>query len=76
MHNSKIYVQVVGIAQGGCLSSMLADLFLYYYEGSYTNNSFMITEVIFRLMLNLLLISVFVYIFLSIEIFYLTIYFV
>ena len=40
MHNSKVYVQVAGIAQGGCSSSMLAaDLFLYYYECNYINNS-------------------------------------
>ena len=28
MHNSKIYLQVAGIAQGGCSSNMLADVFL------------------------------------------------
>ena len=39
MHNSKIYVQVAGIAQGGCLSSMLADLFRCYYECNFINNS-------------------------------------
>ena len=26
MHNSKIYLKVAGIAQGGCSSSMLTDL--------------------------------------------------
>ena len=30
MHNSKINAQVAGIAQGGCSSTILADLFLYY----------------------------------------------
>ena len=39
MHNSKIYLQVTGIAQNECSSSMLADLFLYYYECSYIYNS-------------------------------------
>ena len=27
------------LAQGGCSSSMLADLFLYYYECNYKNNN-------------------------------------
>ena len=39
MHNYEIYIQIVDIARGGCLSSMLADLFLYYYKCSYINNS-------------------------------------
>ena len=36
---SKIYVQVAGIAQSGCSSSMLADLFLCCYGCNYINNS-------------------------------------
>ena len=39
MHNSKIYIQVASIAQGGCSSSMLAGLFLYYYKSNYINIS-------------------------------------
>ena len=39
MHNSEIYLQLVSIAQGWCLSSMLADIYLYYYECSYIHNS-------------------------------------
>ena len=39
MHNFKIYLQVAGIAQGGCSSIMLTNLFLYYYEYCYLNNS-------------------------------------
>ena len=39
MQNSLIYHQESGIAQGGCSSSMLADLFLYYYEKTFTNNN-------------------------------------
>ena len=39
MHDSKIYLQEAGIAQGECSSSMLADLFLYCYEYCYINNS-------------------------------------
>ena len=37
IHKSKMYVQVAGIAQGGCSSIMLADLFLYYYESNFIN---------------------------------------
>ena len=39
MHDSKIYLQEAGIAQGECSSSILADLFLYHYECNYKNNS-------------------------------------
>ena len=38
MYNSKIYLQISGIAQGGCSFSMLVDLFLYHYEGKCKNN--------------------------------------
>ena len=38
MQNLKIYHRESGIAQGGCPSSMLADLFLYHYEKNFTNN--------------------------------------
>ena len=39
MHNSKVYLQTSDIAQGGCSSSMLVDLFLYHYECKYENNN-------------------------------------
>ena len=39
MHNSKIYHHESGIAQGGYSSSMLADLFLYQFEKTFTNNN-------------------------------------
>ena len=39
MHNPKIYLHVAGVAQDGCLSSMLANLFLYYYGCSYIKKS-------------------------------------
>ena len=39
MQNSNIYHWESGIAQGGCSSSMLADLFLYHYEKKFTNNN-------------------------------------
>ena len=38
MHISKLYLEVASIAQGSYSSSTL-DLFLYYYECSYINNS-------------------------------------
>ena len=38
VHNSKIYFQMTDIAQGGGSSSMLGNIFLYYYECNYINN--------------------------------------
>ena len=39
MHKSQIYHQESGIAQGGCSSRILADLFLYQYKKILTNNN-------------------------------------
>ena len=39
MHNSQIYHQEPGIAQSGCSSSMLADLFLYQHEKTLINKN-------------------------------------
>ena len=39
MHSSQIYHQESGIAQGQCLSSMSADIFLHEYEKTFTNNN-------------------------------------
>ena len=39
IHNSKLYHQESGTAQGRCLSNMLADLFLYHYEKHFTTTN-------------------------------------
>ena len=39
MHNSKLYHQKFRIAQEGCSSSMLADLFLNHYEKKCTTTN-------------------------------------
>lgn len=42
VYNTTIFKQKIGIPQGGCASSILADLYLYYYEQHFYSNSFII----------------------------------
>ena len=39
MHNSNLYHQQSGIALNGCSSSVMAALYLYYYEKNFTNSN-------------------------------------
>lgn len=42
LQNDTIYLQKVGIPQGGCTSSILADLYLYHYESNFMNNDILL----------------------------------
>ena len=50
---TKIYFQTSGIAQGGCFSSMLADLFLYYYEYNHKNNNLQLYKYIDDILISI-----------------------